>query len=473
MKIRDAIVYAAALCSISYGLRLTDAEEANCNQGEVHVFVANKDATVYGATKDDQYVDFCFARTLLQFIPNAQEGRCTDQEYSVLLSSGVAVQPIGSPAFISVDIYERGVDVAGDISAYAENNRNPSVFDGPCIDCPAYVSLDAAEKLDRIWSKIMKYEYDELPTNWLYSSADVITADSLTHKYGERVNMVFDRVSDERPPNFPRFFHEYGSIAQVEFVPSSIDHVFTGLYGEGNNMGIIRISFGSPYDAEKLNIRSGFAFAAKLPRDGIHSSNIVTCEGPGQTLIRDPSLFSVFKHLVSRCKYNITNGNSDKQIFLTFFYNLIQVHTTSTNQPPVDEFFSLAQDQTGLLSVADDTWFWKNGSIVENPITPLIIHYFPNDDLNTKDEYNEDFRQELPEIPAGTTLYTSYTAVDDNGNPTICTCHETDEGGVPCFRRDSLIAKCNLVELGSLISRSKFVHSDYGDNGILFKHNRG
>ena len=70
MKIRDAIVYAAALCSISYGLRLTDAEEANCNQGEVHVFVANKDAIVYGATKDDQCVDFCFARAVLQFIPN-------------------------------------------------------------------------------------------------------------------------------------------------------------------------------------------------------------------------------------------------------------------------------------------------------------------------------------------------------------------------------------------------------------------
>jgi len=152
---------------------------------------------------------------------------------------------------------------------------------------------------------------------------------------------------------------------------------------------------------------------------------------------------------------------------------LIQVHTSTTIPPPVDELFSFAEDQTGLLSVADNTWFWKNGTAVDNPITPLIIHYFPNDDLNTKDEYNEDFRQELPEIPAGTTLYTAYTAVDDNGNPTICTCHETDEGGVPCFRRDSLIAKCNLVELGSLISHSKFVHSDYGDNGILFKHNRG
>ena len=62
--------------------------------------------------------------------------------------------------------------------------------------------------------------------------------------------MVFDRVSDERPPNFPHFFHVYGSIAQSEFVPSSIDHVFTGVYGEGNNMGIICVSFLSSIDGK-------------------------------------------------------------------------------------------------------------------------------------------------------------------------------------------------------------------------------
>jgi len=151
----------------------------------------------------------------------------------------------------------------------------------------------------------------------------------------------------------------------------------------------------------------------------------------------------------------------------------MQVHTTTVIPPPTSELFVIAQNQTGTLSVVDDTWFWKNGTTVENPVTPLIIHFFPNDGLNIKDEYDEDFRQELPNIPAGTALYTAYTAVDDDGNPSICICHETDEGGIPCFRHDSLIAKCNLVELGLLVSRSKFVHSDYGDNGILFPHNRG
>mmetsp|Transcript_4804 Transcript_4804/g.10761 ORF Transcript_4804/g.10761 Transcript_4804/m.10761 type:complete len:656 (+) Transcript_4804:564-2531(+) len=327
---------------------------------------------------------------------------------------------------------------------------NPSIFDEdggrPCIDCPEYVSLDAADKLERIWAKILDYEYPELPTDWLHSRADRITTDSVPDR--ERVNMIFDRVSDERPPNFPRMLHEYGSIARVAFVPAQPlgSHAFTGFYGEGNELGIIRVTFCAPMDGAKLGLRVPFAFAAKFLRDGIHSSNILTCEQQGvEGAERDPSMFSVFKHVL---------------------------HTSATIPQPADRFFSLAQNQTGTLSVADNTWFWKNGSIVEKPVTPLIIHYFPNDALNTKEEYDEDFRLELLEIPEGSVLYTAYTEVDDEGDSTICICHETDEGGIPCSTWDSLNERCNLVELGSLVLRSRFVHSDYGDNGILFKHYR-
>jgi hypothetical protein len=45
---------------------------------------------------------------------------------------------------------------------------HPSTFDGPCIDCPGYVALSGADKLDRIWRKIAAYEYPQLPENWLY-----------------------------------------------------------------------------------------------------------------------------------------------------------------------------------------------------------------------------------------------------------------------------------------------------------------
>ena len=101
------------------------------------------------------------------------------------------------------------------------------------------------------------------------------------------------------------------------------------------------------------------------------------------------------------------------------------------------------------------------------------IHYFPNDALNTKDAYSEDFRQELLEVPVDSVLYIAYTAADEEGNPSMCTYHKATEGGVPCYLWDSMNAKCNIVELGSLVSRSKlYIPTTYIDNGILFKHGR-
>jgi len=426
--------------------------DAECDkEGSIRVHVKNEDAIEYGATGDRQCVEFCFPEAFLQFVPAASRDTCVRRGYTNLLEEGKIYQPPGSPSPLSLDIYgphDEGDDDDGDgNSGYHGNDMNPSIFgdngNQPCVDCPEYVSLDAIDKLNRIWTKILHYEYSELPTDWLHSRAIRITTDSMPDR--GRVNMIFDRVSDERPPNFPRMSHEYGSLARVAFVPAPTGHVFTGFYGEGNENGIIRVSFGAPFDGAKLGLRVPMSFAAKFLRDGIHSSNILTAESADSLSGRDPSLFSVFKH---------------------------PLHTSTSIPPPMDKFFSLAQNQTGMLSVADNTWFWKNGSTVEKPITPLMVHYFPNDALNTKDQYDEDFRHELLEIPAGSLLYTAYTEVNDKGDPTICICHETNEGGIPCTNWDSLNERCNLVELGSLVLQSKFVHSDYGDNGILFKHSR-
>ena len=197
---------------------------------------------------------------------------------------------------------------------------NPSIFgDGrPCIDCLEYVSLGAAKKFDRIWTKILDFEYDELPTDWLHSRINSVAIDDIPNQ--ESLNMAFDRESDERPPNFPRFFHEYGSFAKVAFIPAT-GHKFTGFYGEGNELGIIRITFCAPFDGAKTGLRVPFAFAAKFLRDGIPSSNILTCKNVhGEDNPRDPSLFSVFKHAVSErekkagkdktCNHNIMSINS-------------------------------------------------------------------------------------------------------------------------------------------------------------------
>lgn len=361
------------------------ADNKQCDQeGSTRVHVKNEDAIEYGATGDRQCIEFCFPEAFLQFVPAASRDTCVARGYTSLLEEGKVYQPPGSPSPLSLDIYGLNDEGSGsddnsnDGGGYHGKDMNPSIFDEdggrPCIDCPEYVSLDAADKLERIWTKILDYEYPELPTDWLHSRADRITTDSVPDR--ERVNMIFDRVSDERPPNFPRMLHEYGSIARVAFVPAQPlgSHAFTGFYGEGNELGIIRVTFCAPMDGAKLGLRVPFAFAAKFLRDGIHSSNILTCEQQGvEGAERDPSMFSVFKHVVSHIKtvfsYSYVLSHTLKLTLKSYVVTTQKLHTSATIPQPADRFFSLAQNQTGTLSVADILGSgrmevsWKNQSL--------------------------------------------------------------------------------------------------------------
>ena len=445
MMVKSINLFFLGLATLSFGV----VSAAECDAGSVSAYATGANALTYGAPSDGgaSCVEFCIPQAILQFARGAVAGTCASQGYTMLVEEGKTVQLPGSPNPLEVNIYsEEEEDGKPSVEINKGNDWNPSVFGGPCVDCEEYVELSAEEKLERIWNKILAYEYEELPTNWLRQRTNPTVTEMIQNFPDKsRVNMIFDRVSDERPPDFPRMLHEYGSIAKVAWVPNR-DSIFTGFYNEGSEYGIIRITFCAPFDGSLSGSRVPLAFAAKFFRDGIHSSNIPTCEGTDRNYRgRDPAGFSVFKH---------------------------PLHTTTVINPPIDSFFANAQNGTGALSIADNTWYSQDGTPVQDPVAPLIVHFFPNDALNTKQAYEEDFRLELVDVPINSTLYTAYTPVDDDGNPTICICHSTEEGGIPCFLWDSLTANCKLVELGTLVTRSEFVHSDYGDNAVLFKHYR-
>lgn len=76
-----------------------------------------------------------------------------------------------------------------------------------CIDCPGYESLSRTEKEETLYQRILDSEYPKEnlpPFNTLCDVNPLI---------GETdFNNMFDRFSDERPYNFPRFFHFSGII---------------------------------------------------------------------------------------------------------------------------------------------------------------------------------------------------------------------------------------------------------------------
>jgi len=146
----------------------------------------------------------------------------------------------------------------------------PKELEG-CVNCDSYSKMLASEKLETLWRNIEETKYDELPEDWIR----VDEVDRLTD--GLDVNFIFDRFSDERPADVARFFHEYGSVAQVEWVPPSQPTDFTGLF-QGSDYGLLRISHCAPLIT--LGMRPPYSFALKMLRSELYSANLITCEPP-------------------------------------------------------------------------------------------------------------------------------------------------------------------------------------------------
>jgi len=117
--------------------------------------------------------------------------------------------------------------------------------------------------------------------------------------------------------------------------------------------------------------------------------------------------------------------------------------------------------------------FDQQGQVVDDPVAPPLIIFEPNQELAASLPGNTDFRIDLAMIEKGTTLYTGYATVDDEGNPNMCQCYDTVEGSLPCWTlAQAEEAGCNVVNIGSIKTTSEFTTSDYGDNKLLFKHTR-
>jgi hypothetical protein len=331
-------------------------------------------------------------------------------------------------------------------TAQAHPDRRLAADGLPCVDCEWYEQQSAQTKLEVLWERQMATEYTEtLPTEWLslLESAEMI--DDVFFDPTD-VNFIFDRFSDERPVNMARFFHEYGSAAEVEFVAEP-GHQFTGIFAEGSRYGHARLSHCAPLFQEYEFLgRPPLSVAFKFLRDGLHSANLVTCEAP----CTKPE-------------------NGDDNWFKAI------LPTTTALQPTIDGLFSAAQETTGVTNPIEPALFFENGTAVENPVSPYIVLFMGTDEaVDLVGTGNLDFREDMKDLPPGTHIYDAFTTVDlETGEPNYCECDRDDEDGIlPCWTKESIEERCGLVKLGEVHTRSRMVHSQYGDDRIMFKHTR-
>jgi hypothetical protein len=329
-----------------------------------------------------------------------------------------------------------------------------SVVSSTCVYCVEYQNSSAQVKESILFDKIVATEYNpkKLPP-WLTACQ----SRALFPKFD--FNNIFDIFSDERPPNFKRFFHENGIVAKVQFQSTGANN-FTGLF-RGADYGLLRFSPLSPLLAEPYVTKYFLgtvllSFGLKLFRDNIHSGNILTGD----------SFKGLNKFKASRSFYD----KPDFNIFSRPVDNMASI--TDEN----DLLFGKFEALSGVLSLADFSAYDRYGNEEATPKTPFIVQFYPNPSLKQKFGLGPslDFRKwAVAEgaIPIGTVLYTAWTTVyTGTGEPSLC----LDANKIPQVDIDvtTLCPDQEVVKLGDVVMKSRFYASLYSDKSLLFQHTR-
>lgn len=275
-----------------------------------------------------------------------------------------------------------------------------------------YQTLTALEKQQIVWQKISSQPYATLPPMTFFSADDwkALHAARIA-RAASSLGKSFDHVSDEMPEGRVKMIHAYGSAALVEFVADKA-HPFTGLFKSGA-LGLVRLSLGTPM-ASTGNFVPGMAI--KLFVDGVPSKNMhvmQTLEGQGDN--RD-----FFKHT---------------------FTNKLPEAASRATKIGAGHFGGFVENPI-FLKVDHVASVQANGTREEDVVAPYQLFFRPAD--VHLPEGAADFRAELAKVPPGSKLYDVFAAYSQYTK--------------------------TRVFIGTLVTRSNFVSSEYSDKVLYFQH---
>jgi hypothetical protein len=286
---------------------------------------------------------------------------------------------------------------------------------------PNYDSFEACEKQRILWEKIEGSEYAELPGYKELGLGQVMAmaAQRLTHK-GEY-------HSDFAPEGWKKYLHRRAAVAKVRLVPLASS--FTGVF-QGANCALLRLSLTYKVKGDRP-VAPGLAL--KVLRDGVPSANIsalVSLDGQG----RD---FNFFRNPMSNI---VPSGDSFGQKL---------VHQIFKRVSPYPEELLLEH-----FADKDTT-----GNLVKTPIAPRQIFFIPNPELRFASE-EHDVREDFTKIPVGTTVY-RIVALDARKKDFNYS--EYTPALAEAFLKET-------IPVADVVTTSEFVASEFGDDGIFFRH---
>lgn len=296
-----------------------------------------------------------------------------------------------------------------------------------------YASKSGCEKQEFLWNNRVQrtlYANTNLPPFEKTGGLNIILG-AITNK----LNTKMDDLSDQAPPGWKKPLHRRGVLAKVNFVADP-QSPFTGLF-KGAPCGLLRLSLTA--DPGKDEFNPGLAWKALV--DGQTSSNVSA--------------------LVS-----LDGQHDDFNFFSNEFSNIVKA-SKSIKLKIAAEAFRTTSKHPHKISVSAFAKVTDKGAQVDRPHAPVRIFFTPDQALRNmfSDKTPRDFREYVMRgISIGMPLFHLYAVNDPT--PERVTAEEVDS----TIEDEAL--RNRAVKIGTLVNTSTFAASQWGDDGIFFRHER-
>lgn len=314
-----------------------------------------------------------------------------------------------------------------------------SGFCAPTIDADNFLydwcyTADECGEYNILWGWWDKCLYldsskpDYLALDWRIKQDQLwsqITADDSIGEYSlptivltESVQTTFDDEWDVMPAGREKAIHAVGAVCS--FVVEIADSPYTGLFKAGKTHGLIRMASGNDFTSilPPYGMTPGCSF--KFLRTGRTSANFVVLHDGNPT----------------------PNGNHN------FFATSLSNHLPAMIDHPGPGKFCQGTNCPERIGISDVCKYDQDGNEAEELVFPFKVTFEPAD-VSLPEEPPESlvaFVKQFDTIAVGTSLYTLKAHADP----------DDVEGHV----------------LGKVVTTSKCVSSNFGDNGLFFQHQR-
>ena len=226
------------------------------------------------------------------------------------------------------------------------------------------------------------------------------------------MKVTVQRISDEMPTGRTKYIHKRGAVAAVVF-EAEPGSQFTGLF-QGAQCGLLRAGLAIAPGGLTPVVPGA---ALKLFVDGRPSANFPFM----------PSL----------------DGQSDNYNFFEFPFLTSIPEPKSLVLKVLRNIFARASSSPTQLSLNHVSRFNENGTRVEFPKAPLVVEFVPTSNVQFPSSPARDVRPDFFAIPAGTIVFEAF---------------EVTTSGM------------RGAKIGRVVTKTKFVASKWGDDGLFFKH---